>query len=65
MHIQDLCALLHNEEFSAQMNLLNGILYADQTAQLDADLILSVLKNAAKRKNDQPSEKEPLPKLYK
>ncbi|MBR2137062.1 MAG: BatD family protein [Alphaproteobacteria bacterium] len=65
VHIQDLCALLHNEEFSAQMNLLNGILYADQTAQLDADLILSVLKNAAKRKNDQPSEKEPLPKLYK
>lgn len=64
-NVRDLSLLMENHDFSTQMELLNGILYADQNAQLDKDLILTAIKNVVELKMKDSSEKEPLPKLYK
>ncbi len=62
-NLQDLSEAVGDAEFAAQMQTLNGILYADQSGDLVPEIILRGLKQ--KKTTAARSEDEPLPKLYK
>jgi hypothetical protein len=60
----DLAQLINREDFRQQMEILNGILYADSHKTLDADIIIFGLKSC-KKKLLRKTASEPLPRLYK
>ena len=62
-NLNDLSGCVDDEEFTKQMQLLNGILYANETAELNDDIILSALKKC--RKSSVEKDEKPLPELYK
>ncbi|MBP1532169.1 MAG: BatD family protein, partial [Alphaproteobacteria bacterium] len=63
-NLNDLAKLVNQAEFAAQMELLNGILYAGKQASLDDEIIIKSLKNMHKN-NATASNSKPLPELYK
>ncbi len=62
-NLNDLATCIDEPKFTEQMQILNSILYAGQTGQIDDNIILSTLKN--KQKQHHCVEKKPLPDLYK
>lgn len=62
-NLNDLATCIDEPKFTEQMQILNSILYAGQTGQIDDNIILSTLKN--KQKQHHCAEKKPLPDLYK
>lgn len=63
-NLNDLAKLVNQADFTAQMELLNGILYAGKQTNLDDEIIIKSLKNMHKN-NATASTSKPLPELYK
>ena len=62
-NLNDLAECINEAEFTAQMQLLNSILYAGQRAQINDEIILFALKK--KNKKYRKKNNNPLPELYK
>ena len=62
-NLNDLVKYVDEEKFTEQMQLLNSILYAGKTAELDTDAVLAALRK--KNKKHATKDESPLPKLYK
>ncbi|MBQ9035795.1 MAG: BatD family protein [Alphaproteobacteria bacterium] len=62
-NLNDLVKYVDEEKFAEQMQLLNSILYAGKTAELDTDAVLAALRK--KNKKHATKDESPLPKLYK
>ena len=62
-NLNDLSELIGDEQFSAQMLKLSGILYAGKQETLDGDVILNNIKR--KYKKLKQHREKPLPDLYK
>ena len=62
-NLHDLVKYVDEEKFTEQMQLLNSILYAGKTAELDTDAVLAALRK--KNKKHATKDESPLPKLYK
>lgn len=62
-NLNELADKVNVPEFSEQMRLLNGILYAGHNDSLDKEVILQSLKN--KQSAEVTKKKAPLPDLYK
>lgn len=62
-NLNDLSECVNDTEFTKQMKLLNGILYANETEELNDEIIMSALKKCCKSATKK--EDKPLPELYK
>ena len=63
-NLNDVAVAVGLAEFSEQMELLNRILYADASAELNGKIIIQALKQA-KKNTSQNKDKQPLPNLYR
>jgi len=63
-NLNDVAVAVGQAEFSEQMELLNRILYADATAELNGKIIMQALKQA-KKNTSHDKDKQPLPNLYR
>ncbi len=66
-HIQnlnDIAEIAHNPDFSAQLNVLNQILYSDAPVVLNTAEFLTVYKKIDKQNRKSTKNKEILPNLY-
>lgn len=63
-NLNDLADFIGNKDFLEQMQIINNNLYANGSGMLNAEIILSNLKQSKKKVKDIV-KKEPLPRLYK
>lgn len=63
-NLNDLAELVNNQDFTAQVQKLNSILYGNTSDVINEDVLMKVLKSVGNKDRKKP-ENKPLPNLYK